>query len=460
MARVSRVSRRSVLKLAVSGAALLGTDACSLSAQHTAKPQTTSSGAVTLVWQPWRSEWQQGWEELFYQKTEPFRSQNPGVDITVSAPTAQSNIGYVAAQIAAGIGPDVFSGFGFPPAPFISDGLMLDLTDYIQSNNINLDIFDAAQLEAYKSNNGHIFCLPAVLTTSALAINKAVLDDLGLTYPMPGWTYQSAEALWKSVTHTNAAQQRFGVTFDLVGGTLPGPEYWRGWGAWIVDPSDNAQCGLSSQSAMSFADWYWPLFYAGVIANGTQAASIKTSQLVGGQVVFQSMGSAILLQLALAVGGLKFSFLPYPAWPNGITGYGSLDFYAINSQTRHPKEAFAFLQWLTCEPEWPKAMVSLQLALPALRSLWAEWTDMVEAVAPVFKGKNLGAFVTAAEQNHAYPLIGWRYSSDQAYMALIQACSQINSQQLQPRPGLVSAVQQVEAIEQAGAKAVASSTTA
>lgn len=451
MSYAARLTRRQCLLYAAAVVASGATVACGPSHPAAARLQASPKRTL-LVWQPWRATWQSGWGKIFYELTAPFRNANPDIDIKVSAPTSASDIGLVASQILAGTGPDVFSGFGFPPTAFIDSGLLLDLSSFIKSNGIDLSIFDTAQLAAYRSA-GNLYALPAVLTTSALAVNLGLLDNLGYPRPAPGWTYTEAETLWHSTTRRSFTSPRTGVTFDLIGGSFPGPEYWEGWGASIIDPTNPSICGLSSTAATRFADWYWPLFTAGVIGSGTSPTNVLASQLQSGLVVMQEVGTAILASLATELQGLVYDFYPWPAWPTGTTSGAGLDFYAISTRTQHPQEAFRFLQWLTAEPVWPRTVLRLQFALPALRSLWEEWAQVVPQVAPPFQGKNLHAFLTAALENRAYPLAAWQYSTGTTWATLVSAGNQINSQNVSPVLGLNSLTHQIDAIQAAAATA-------
>lgn len=442
----SGVTRQALLRRSCAGGMVVAAggvlSACAR-ATHAPLPQPVRT-RLQIVWQPWRVGWAKGWDHIFHDATAPFRKAHPGVDISVQAPTAWSDDGLVLSQILAGVGPDVYSGFG--PTVLIEAGANLDLAPHLKQHNVDTALFDQGQFAIYQKNGG-VFALPAELSINAVAVNLSVVDALGLPEPTDHWTYQEAQSLWSAVAR-RGAKPRFGHS---VWGP-PALYMWKGWGASIADGYWSPRCALGSAEAAAFGEWYYPLVRAGVIA---AAAPGEPSSFVNGGIVCPTWGSWMLPQAALSLGGLKWRFYPYPRWPQGSSSRTGQDYYAVNVHTKQPALAAEFAIWLTTSKAWSESLMRLQLVLPPQKAYWADWASLVEAVAPPLKGKNVQAFTAAALQNRGFSAQPFAVDSAAAYGVINQYAGRIVSGQLSPALGLrevANAVNRYEAARLAEAK--------
>lgn len=391
------------------------------------------------------------WASLFHELTAPFRTAHPGVDIVVEAPTPGSNDFAVQAAILAGKGPDVFSGFG--PSKMIEGGLTLDLTPYLKEYGVDIAIFDRGQVGKYMPPQGGVYAVPAELSTTAVLVNVGLLNRLGIPRPSPVWGWTEAEAVWRKASGATAQGPRIGFSFwGHLGpkASIPGEYLWRGWGASYAEHPYAARCGLDSGAAQRMAEWLYPLLYAGVVRWGSGWSRSFPSE----RIVCSTAGSWTLPSLATSLRGMEWDFWPSPAWPQGVTSFAGNDYYAVNAHTRHPQESAAFSLWLTTSDAWQRELVRLQLVIPPARHLWSTWAAHVQAVAPVFRGKNVAAFTHAALLGRAFNRPAFRYNSVGAYGLIAQQAALIASRRLSPSRGLASAVQVVNAFERTeGARA-------
>ena len=342
--------------------------------------------------------------------------------------------------ILAGTAPDVYS--GYDPARTVAGGYNLDLTPHLKQLNVDTGVFDAGQFAQYVYG-GKVYGLPAELATSALAINLGTLDGLGLPYPDPQWDYGAAARFWESATVRSGApgkQQTGYVYWGQYAAWLPGDFYLRGFGASAVTTEYGTTCGLATPAALQFANWWFPLVQKGAVLWSGAAPHWPTN-------VVSNFAGSWQLPTYAALGSVKWSFWPQPAWPTGTSAYAGGDYYAVPSTTRHPAHAAAFAVWLTTDTQWQHRLMALQLVVPASSQLWGAWVETVQAIAPPLKGKNVQAFMTAAQLGRAFDDPQFGYDSAAAYALIAKDVPRIAAGRLDPTGGMTQAAQAVNALE-------------
>jgi len=437
----ARRGRRQVLRVGAVAALTAGAALAGCGRPSQAAGPAPSNPRITLVWAPWRVAWGTGWDAVFLEAAQPFLAANPGVDLVIDVSTGTgSNDSGTIPLIIAGTAPDVYSGFG--PTKMIEGGYNLDLTSYLKDQNVDTSVWDAGQFEKYV-RDGHVWALPAELSTSAVAINEGMLDSAGLAYPDPQWDYTAAAALWAAVT-TKTADAAKNVTGFVYWGQkaswLPGDFYLRGWGASAAQSNYSALCGLASPAALTFANWWFPQAQRGsVVWNGTAPSWPQ-------QVACGFAGSWTLPTYA-DLTSVKWDFWPQPAWPTGTSSYAGNDYYAVSATTKHADLAAALAIWLTTDVQWQHRMIALQLVVPPSSKLWPIWEQVVKTVAPPLAGKNIAAFMTAPLQGRAFNHPAFAYASDSAYNLIGNYLPQIITGKLDPTGAMTQAAQAVNAFE-------------
>jgi len=132
--------------------------------------------------------------EVFTQALDPFLRAHRSVSVQLVQPSAMyvGNTGIVAEAILAGTAPDVFESWRFNN--IAATGYLMDLTPFVKSSNLNLNLFPAS-LVRFFTRNGRLYGLPEANEWTALAINLTLLDQLGLRRPPPGWDGYTARGL-------------------------------------------------------------------------------------------------------------------------------------------------------------------------------------------------------------------------------------------------------------------------
>jgi len=383
--------------------------------QTAASPTKAAAILYNIVWRPWYNFNQatsKTGHALLMQGIQPWLDKNPGVAVTITYMGYQAT---TVAAILAGTGPDVFADWVLPL--YTGSNLLLDLSKYVRQNNVDLSIFPRRDMEVFQQGGG-LWALPSYLHLQAPAVNLGVLDQLGVTYPQPGWTYQQWTDLMKSVTHksTTAKDRRQGGWFYWSGydywGNDPHAYYLAGFGGEYVDPSDNSKSYLDSPGTQACLSWIYELLVEGVC--GTGGLDFRSGQ----QVVNWMDTAGGLIGAAQTYGGVKWQMYDEFVWPKGKISYAASDFYAINAGTKNPDLCWDFLDYLCVKQDWQKWMVNLALNGPNQKALYPFWETTVKQVAPPLAKIDLNVFTRQMQDDDPYFGLTFKYADQQAGVAI------------------------------------------
>ena len=382
-------------------------------------------------------------QKLYYSATEPFRAANPGVDIQI-VPYDGNTAAYETSVIA-GNGPDI--SHGWHPAQQWAGGFMLDLSPYIKKDNLDVSVFNKAQLATFRPSGGALYALPMYLAPVALAVNEGLLDQRGLQYPPDtgSWTWREAATLWTAATAFSADPKKaiYGTNLLLGGlgatsGVLPTEFLMRGWGTSYFNQSGE-RCTLDSPQAIACTKFAYGLTRAHV--NG-QGSIFQFAQ-------YATVGAfaETALQYAISWRGLKWRLYPLPIWPAGEATGANVDYYMINPESKHKDLAWTLLRWLSFEPAWQRTMIDMFLLPPALKAMYPEFVARVKSLAPDLKGRNLEVWSAQALSNLCFPKHSPLYDSTNVENAIAQTGTKIWNNQVSVTIGLAQVAKQVDSME-------------
>ena len=393
-----RLPRRTfVLRSAVTGAAVVGS---ALVGPLAATRTVAAAAPVTLVFNPWAG-WPAyagpHWGALIQVGLNYFESQNPGLKVVAGGAYGPApNAG--AAGVLAGAGPDIWQ--GGMTGSYRAGTVAANLRPYLQRDNIPLSTWSPGQMFRLETASG-LWGLPTYVHVDIQAVNLSKLDDLGLPYPSPDWTYQEAEKYYRGTTYITGGQRNFGYAPTNSGGTAVGQgfgsegemafpvHYWGG----AVQSADDMRCVIDQPSAYQGIAWYQQLYWDHVATPHTSA----TAGSIQSNATFMDVGSNwVPVQAQLFAHNIKWQYLPPPAFPNGRFSFEYVDAYFMNAYSHHPEQAWTLMKFLTAEPWWQRFNFRYLLRTPGVVSMWDEWVSYVEAAAPPLRGKSLQYYQQAA----------------------------------------------------------------
>jgi len=291
--------------------------------------------------------------------------------------TYHETVGKVQQAIAAGTAPDVFMLERALVAYLADAGVLLDMQSYVDAAGMS-DFFNPG-LMGHSYFEGELISLPFNRSTPILHVNKTMLDELGLAVPD---TWADLEAVANALIIKDGDETaRYGVTmpYDT---WYPIAMTTQAGGMLINEDQTDLGCIENGElvKALSFikglendgALIYPPPGYGGDYCN-----QLFIEGKVG--ILFNSTG---------AIGGLKdlvdfeyvTAFLPQDVKRATPTGGANV---AILTTTKHPDEAWGFIEWAMKDQEHGVLPFIVQsgyvpfadafIESDAIQDLWAEF---------------------------------------------------------------------------------------
>lgn len=372
----------------------------SLSGPLAASRTLAAAAPITLVvipWAGWAAYAGPHWGSLIQIGLNHFESQNPGVKVIAGGAYGPApNAG--AGGVLAGDGPDIWQ--GGMSGSYRDGTLVANLRPYLQRDNIPLSTWSPGQMHRLQTTNA-IWGLPTYVHVDIQAVNLSKVNDLGLPYPSPDWTYEDAERYYRGTTYVTGGQRNYGYAPTNSGGTPVGQgfgyegemafpvHYWGG----SVHATDGMQCVIDQPSASQGIAWYQQLYWDHVAIPHTS----NTSGSIQTNATFMDVGSNwVPVQATLFAHNIEWQYIPPPAFPNGRFSFEYVDAYFMNAYTKHPEQAWTLMKFLTAESWWQRFNFKYLLRTPGVVSMWDEWVASVEAAAPPLRGKGLQYYQQAA----------------------------------------------------------------
>ena len=296
-------------------------------------------------------------------------------------------------------------------------GLLLDLAPFLEAGQEpGKADFLPGLLERFRWQEG-TWGLPAGVDPLAVFYEPSAFDDVGVSYPTAGWTWDDLLSRAQHLTRREGEQVvRYGFA-DLLGGGLE--SVIEEQGAQIVDTSvEPPRPMLDDPRTAAAVQWYSGLALTrGVMLNPAQAEgeSLLSPLLEGRAAIAVGLASS---WVAMAPDNPSLRVTPLPGESPLMSVYG----YFVSAGTAHPEAAWRWLQFLSQRAAPPnllparrslipqstyataageEALVVFQYAvehaLPPVRPVMARvWLS--QALDQIFAGEAVEAALSAAQQ--------------------------------------------------------------
>lgn len=183
---------------------------------------SSNSGSGSLSVMIWDTYQEPGLTEILGDFTE-----KTGIEAEIQVVTWDEYWTLLSAGAQGDSMPDVFWMHSNEAERYMSNGMLLDLTDKIaESDSIDLSKYpeDITELYTYDGKN---YAVPKDVDTIALWYNKTLFDEAGIAYPTADWTwddlYEAAKALTKDGVYgfacsaTNNQSGYYNTIYDMGG---------------------------------------------------------------------------------------------------------------------------------------------------------------------------------------------------------------------------------------------------
>ncbi len=406
---------------------------------------TPGSNVIELLYQfhwtvsvPWTPA-SRGLVESFVEAN--FNSRNRGLRAVLYQPGDPGGGWAVTAAtmaaMLAGNGPDIFCACCANLAPFVVYNLMLPLDAYLRRDNVDPSIWSAGHIRAL-TWSGALMALPAYDGPQVMGYRQDLLDDLGLGYPDPQWTYADAAKLWAACSRQVGGKQQYGAALQWYDGW----DYLlHGWGGAYLSP-DRKTCLIDQAGAIEAGEWFYQQ-----LANKVITYRNDVNGLVDGTEVFSVLGGWDVFQEATRLGNFKWDLVPVPRWPQGSYTFTNNDFLGIHAGSQHPDQAWELLRWLAAEPDFERFLLRTTLLTPGLNALWEEWVAVIQAAAPPLRTKHLEYYGDAARAGIGLPSNYTLYQPTQAETVISGWLARIAGGKVSVTDGFRQAARMVNAME-------------
>ena len=343
-------SRRNALKLGLGGlasASLLGLAAC-----DSATPSSAQSSSANMHMLFWGTATR---DKLTQKAIKFFHDQHPTVTITTHYTTFNGTWPQLDADVAAKKTPDLIQMDMRYLSQYVRDGLLLDMTQLIYDQTIDLSDFDPLMLDGSKANNS-IYGIPLGGNYQCLIYDTVLLDRAGVGALPDTFTWESFAQYTASIA--NAFGKKVYGSSDA-SGDISVFEIWvrqRGKELYTVD-------GRLAFEVQDVEDWfnYWSQLRASggcVPANIQAAASTASgppnSPLAHGLAIF-ALPHSNEFEAYQASAKHKLDFFPIPTGPQAGLYFKPSQLLCIAATTPFVTQAANFIDFIINDPNGIKS---------------------------------------------------------------------------------------------------------
>ncbi len=345
--------------------------------------QVIAQEQITLRFADWPEEASVKYNKVLIQS---FEKKHPSIKVK-SEPLVAYDLRKIMTQMAAGVAPDVFTGWGTHFSTWIEKGQLLNLDPFVSKYMSEEDVADFYTV-VYNGMNadGKQWALPKYANTTVLYYNKDLFNEVGLPYPKDitlDWdTFRSyAKKLTKredgKITQWGLYVTQLGLIWDAA--------FIWGNGGEIIDPNNPKLFVLDQPETIEAETFLQDLIWKDKVAPIGGDIDV-----LGGYYAFASG------RVGMVMGGtadlydyneydINFDISRYPM-PVSTPAGGkpkpgvkkwevvSCDAFVIYRNTRYPEEAFKFLQHITSY-EGGKVRLEGRGLQPLRKSLGQSWEE-------------------------------------------------------------------------------------
>ncbi len=365
---------------------LAGCGSSSGGGNNNADPSKAASGDISgeLTVAIWDGGQQKGLEEILKAFTE-----ETGVKTSLQVVTWDQYWTLLEAGAQGGDMPDVFWMHSNEAVKYMSNDILLDLTEYMKSSTVlEMDKFPEDLKEMYQYND-KTYALPKDMDTIAIWYNKKMFDEAGIEYPDGSWTWDEFYGIAKKLTKEDGSQYGFAANPSNEQDTWMNIIYTMG-GCVLNEEGRSGFDDPKTVEAMNFVDK--------LIKEVMPPAS--TMSETGTDVLFNSGKVAMISQGSWMVSAFKdneyivenadVARLPKDAESGkSISLYNGLG-WAANANTKNPDAAYKLIEWFATK-EMQEKQAELGVTMAAYEGVSEKWVSSTDAF-------NLQPYVDAMDE--------------------------------------------------------------
>ncbi len=326
--------------------------------------------------------------------------ENENVSVEIIATDADQYATKLQAAISGGNVPDVFYIEQSNLMAYVDNGVLLDITKYIEESDFDLDNIWEYGSESYRYDGeqvgtGPLYGLPKDLGPFALEYNKDMFEKAGVELPDPDKPYSWDEFLEVSKaltldTNGDGQLDQWGTGFNINWSLQA--FVWSNGADFINDSMDKV-----TVDTPEFAE---ALQYLADLQNVHEVTpSISDAQTLdtyqrwmNGEIAFFPVGPWDMSTYDKLP--FEYDLMPWPAGKTGqsATWIGSLGI-GVSSKTQAPEKAAKLVEYLSASVEGQQQLVDAKIQIPNLIDMANEWASDTES-----KPSNKQEFLDVVEE--------------------------------------------------------------
>ncbi|MEV6415802.1 sugar ABC transporter substrate-binding protein [Kribbella sp. NPDC051718] len=379
------MNRKSLLSIAVVAALLAG---CSGGGGE----KSSSDGPVTITYGIWAGTQTPAMQEI----ATAFTKANPNITVKIQERPYPEFWSTLQTGAAGGTAPDAFWMLAQQIRPYAAGNQLLDITDTVKQENVDLGNYPKAVLDLYDQGDGKLYGLPKDVDTNAVWYNKAMFDKAGVAYPKADWTWADFRETAKKLTDPAGGTWGVAAPLDYQGGYYN--SIFQAGGKVISD--DGKTAAIDSPEAQAGIK-FWTDLQADKSSPTLQQLSDTEGETMfeQGKVAMYVSGAYWALKLydnkAIRA---KVDVAPLPTGVKQATVTSGIENVGY-AGTKHPEETKKFLLFASGE-EAANIQAKSGAVLPAYKGTEKTWMNAM----PEFK--NLQTFIDAKAYSVPLPVQG------------------------------------------------------
>lgn len=366
-----------------------------------------SSGPVTLTYALWDQTQEPGYQAC----ADAFTAQNPDIKIKITQAAWGNYWQNLTTEMTAGDAPDVFTDHVAYYPQFVADNQITDISGDVTSAGIDLTKYQPGLADMWV-DNGKRYGLPKDWDTEGLVYNAKSLKAAGvdpatlgnLTWnPTDGGTFEKLIAqLTIDDNGNNGLSPKFDKNHVKVYGFVPtyddGATGQNGWGdlaaengfTFLPKPFSTSY-DYNSAALAQTVTWFASLSAKGYAPPYSKNSSLGVQTVLdSGQGAMTITGSFDVSSYTGSAAKQSYGFAELPIGPDGRKTFINDLSDAIWAGTRHPQQAWAWVQFLASS-----ACQDLVAAKGVIFPALTEATQKAES-ARMAEGQNIEPFVKEA----------------------------------------------------------------
>lgn len=280
-----------------------------------------------------------------------FERDNPGYVLEYELVPFGEYIEKVLVNFAAGTSADVFLTWAQFKPQFAEDGVILDLTHYIESSDkMNLEAFFPV-IEQNISYDGRYWGAPWGFNSTLWVANADMLNEAGLAVPAHDWSVDDFKGYARKLARPD--EQIFAIAASPIG-DYSGIQWMQNWAGHKWVDEDGTDVLVNSESAVDMVDfWREIAVEMRAMPSTLTPRADRANFFTSGDAAFAQYFTTVTADLSRlveqGVHTVNWDFVTYPKAPRGQGHFAQGHLWTIPSNHPNPDEAWKLVEWLGSE---------------------------------------------------------------------------------------------------------------